>query len=64
MDYFCEDCNKTSKTNYKRKLLQSLAQNQSEKRIRTKHNIQIPDFFDATSMFHEFISNHNKQFEV
>ena len=64
MDYYCEDCDKTIATKSKRSHLQSLTYNEFEKCKQIQHTIQNPDFFDADSKFHEYITTHNKNFET
>ena len=64
MDYYCHACDKTIKIKSKTKHLQSLTHNEFEKCIRLKHTIQNPDFFDMAELFNEYITDHNKKFDL
>ena len=45
MYYYCDVCDKTSKTKSQKTLLRSLTHNEFEKPIRIKDTIQSPVFF-------------------
>ena len=62
MDYYCDVCGKTIKS--KSKHLQCLTHNEFEKCIRMKHTIENPDFSFIDSIFNDYITNHNKNFDI
>ena len=64
MDYYCDVCDKTIKINSQSKPLKSVTHNEFEKCVRIKHTIENPDFFALDSIFKDYITNHNKRFDL
>ena len=62
MDYYCDVCDKTIKSQIK--YLKSLSHTELDNRIKTKHTIKNPGFFDIDSIFNEYITRHSKKFDL
>ena len=58
MDYYCDVGDKAIKIKPKRKIFQSLSQNEFKYCIRVKHTISNPDFFVIDKRFIKYITNH------
>ena len=61
MHYYYDECDKTTKIEVKIKHLKNLSSTELDKRIRIKHTIKNPDFFDIDSIFKEYITKHDKK---
>ena len=55
MDYYCDVCEKTTKTKSKIKHFQSVLQNELEQGIRRNFTIKSPDFFDIDEVFNDIL---------
>ena len=64
MDYSCYVCDEAIKTKFKNKHLQSITPNEFDKCIRVKFTIENHDVFDIDEKFKEYITNHNKKFDL
>ena len=64
MNYFCEICDKTIQLKSKNIHLKSLTHIHFEKCNQKTHTIGNPDFFDIDKIFIDFITNHNKKFDL
>ena len=64
IEYYWDVCDKSINVEGKKKHVQFLTHNEFEKCIQTKHTIEEPDFFDVDAIFHEYITNHNKNFDL
>ena len=64
MDYFCHVCEKIMGLELKNVHLKSLTHIQYETCIRINESIQNPDFFDIDRISNDYITNHNKKYDL
>ena len=62
--YSCERCDKSNKLEPKKKHFKSLTHEQKGKCIRINHTVKNTNFFNIDNIFIDYITNHNKKFEL
>ena len=61
---YCDISNKTFKLKSRNKHFKSLCHKEYEKLIQINHTIQNPLFFNIDKKYDDYITNHNKKFEI
>ena len=64
MGYYCDVCDKTIKSKFRSKHLESLTHKELDNSIHIKHTIEYPNFFDINEKFHEYIHCHSKNVDL
>ena len=64
MDFYCDICDKTIKVKSKNNHFKSVSQIQNKKWFRINHTVKNPNFVDIDKIFNDYVTNHNKNFEL
>ena len=64
MSYYCSVSDKTIELKSKNKQYKSLTQKEHEKFFQINRTIQNPIFFGIDKVFNDYVTNHNKKFEL